>query len=762
MSDTANNPESAPGNPNNLYSTLAVSGATIIAVTLIWNFLRNKNKYKTWFYRKNYVTNFGRDPIAPDQRAGSGVFSWIPYVIKYDMEKNVLPNYGGLDMVLYVRFLGLAFWFFFACMVFVVIALIPTYATGSNKTLPPSDINFVRGLDVISLGNLPQYSSKMWVTWVSVFVVTAFSALLVRKYWQDSFRYNMLDMQKDHMRSRTVMVHDIPTLIATDSKLGNEFSRIYDPSNVVGARMAPNAAKLRDLQQERFENANKLKITRDLIAEFPDKERPTHRPKLVPGTAKVDSEQHFDSEVKRLDAEIEAERARYNNEADVSNNTREGFVLFKLRALALASSQTNHMDRPSQMQCEIAPEPYNVYWESLPVRGIQKKLRLLISITLLVLLFIFWAVPVTFFQAISSLDALSRFPGLSFLTPVANSLPTFVTGIIQGILPSLALIIFMALLPKILGAIHFIAAPKTHAKLDNQVMKSYFAFLFLNVFLVTVIAGSLFKVIQRIVESPTTTPSLLATGISAQTSFYISYVLVNMAANFLFLTRVVPFLVNRILRKFLAKTKEEKAKKDIPPPLSVNTKIAKELILFTICLIYLSIGPLISVFATIYFGFAYMTTKFHVMYTYSPPHEGAKITPTVITVITVMTVFYQLIMVGIFSIKYFFYGIIVLICVPFTIGWYIYCKNRYERGFTHVPVSLLPATQKSDLDLNNALISYRDPATTTPAEYGANKFEIVYPEDQPIDNAARLGFTRDKMMEEGNLVHSASPTIRSD
>ncbi|PRP88346.1 hypothetical protein PROFUN_03260 [Planoprotostelium fungivorum] len=763
MSGTANSPDSTAGNPNELYSSLAVAGATIVIVCIVWNVIRNR--YPSFFYRKAYATNFGRDPIAPDIRSADGWFNWIPYTITYDTNQLILPNYGGLDMAIYVKFLGYAFWFFFINMILVCAALIPTYATGPNQFLAADDPNFVRGMNVITLSNLGSNDPKTWVAFASVFWVTITFCILIYLFWKDSMKLNFLDLTRDGARARMVMVHNIPDQFATSATLNNEFKRIYAENNVVKSIVNPKADDIRDLQDERRKNSDKLRVVRDLIAQ--GAERPQHRPKFIPGlSAKVDSEEHYNSELLRLDQEIDEKRSMLLNEGQTGNdiNTREGFTAFNLRSIAMASSQTNHMDPHDFLTCEPAPEPENVFWQNLDVNIHARVVRWLISLTLVVLLFIFWAVPVTFLQGITSLDTLSRLGPFSFLAKVVDILPKFVVGIIQGILPSLALTIFMALLPTILKAIFSISAPRTHAKLDNDVMKSYFSFLFINVFLVTVIAGTIFKVIQKIIADPTTTPTLLAQGISAQTSFYINYLLVNLAGNFLFVSRLIPFLISRLLAKFLSKTREEKAKRDIPSPIGINIKITKELILFAIGLIYLTIGPLISVFATLYFGFSYLTSKYSFMFSITPAQDGAKMTPTIVTIVTCMMILYQLIMVGIFAIKFFEYGIIVIVCTPFTIGWYIYLRRRFRRAFMFVPVSMIPNAEYPREELEAEADKYVDPAIGPQSEYGP-KLEIIYPEEaHPVPTEERTNARKEVEMESGlRMVYSPgnSPKPRS-
>lgn len=101
------------------------------------------------------------------------------------------------------------------------------------------------------------------------------------------------------------------------------------------------------------------------------------------------------------------------------------------------------------MKVHPAPDLNDVEWNNLRMRLKELSIRLIVICTILVLLYLFWSIPVAFVSSISNLENLAKIPGLNFLVALTKYNATL-KGFIQSFLPSLALIIFMAIFPLIL------------------------------------------------------------------------------------------------------------------------------------------------------------------------------------------------------------------------------------------------------------------------------------------------------------------------
>ena len=76
----------------------------------------------------------------------------------------------------------------------------------------------------------------------------------------------------------------------------------------------------------------------------------------------------------------------------------------------------------------------------------EAKVRQIISYAATAGLIVLWSFPVAFIGIVANVSALSKYPWLSWI----SKLPGSVLGIIQGILPPLALALLMMVLPVIL------------------------------------------------------------------------------------------------------------------------------------------------------------------------------------------------------------------------------------------------------------------------------------------------------------------------
>ena len=87
---------------------------------------------------------------------------------------------------------------------------------------------------------------------------------------------------------------------------------------------------------------------------------------------------------------------------------------------------------------------------------------------------IVWSIIVTFVTSIATLDQLIKL--LPFLAPL-KALPTWFVGLIQGIIPALAIAGLMALLPMILKWLLVFAGVPLKTEVQLGLMHLYFIFL---------------------------------------------------------------------------------------------------------------------------------------------------------------------------------------------------------------------------------------------------------------------------------------------
>ena len=95
-----------------------------------------------------------------------------------------------------------------------------------------------------------------------------------------------------------------------------------------------------------------------------------------------------------------------------------------------------------------APEARDVFWPNLRLNFKQLYTRRLAVQFFTILLVGLWAIPVAFVASLTTLEALSSNQGLGWIDDVVSQ-SAALKGFLEGFLPTLAMIIFFAILPMI-------------------------------------------------------------------------------------------------------------------------------------------------------------------------------------------------------------------------------------------------------------------------------------------------------------------------
>lgn len=151
-------------------------------------------------------------------------------------------------------------------------------------------------------------------------------------------------------------------------------------------------------------------------------------------------------------------------------------------------------------------------------------------------------------------------------------------------MPSLALIIFMALLIHILRAMVNVQGLYMHSEARKSVLRfvyspiihifsKYFTFLVVNVFLGMLLISSAFNISSYVTQIQFTyitsgldVVNLLATSIPKQCNFFINYILLNSLLSYsLFLLRPGYLIINLLKTTFLGKSLRDQKDLSAPP-----------------------------------------------------------------------------------------------------------------------------------------------------------------------------------------------------
>ena len=235
---------------------------------------------------------------------------------------------------------------------------------------------------------------------------------------------------------------------------------------------------------------------------------------------KVDTIDHCRKEVARLNLEIEIDQ-QHPEKFPLMNSA---FIQFNHQVAAHMACQTVSHHVPKQMAPRIVEiSPDDVIWDNMSIKWWERYLRTFGILALVSGMVIGWAFPVAFTGLLSQLSYLEdTFPWLSWI----DTLPDWFVSAVQGILPALFLAILMAILPLILRFLSRAQGQHTGMAVELTVQNYYFAFLFVQLFLVVAISSSFSTVINNVTDV-TSWPELLAQNIPSSSNYFFSYMILQ-------------------------------------------------------------------------------------------------------------------------------------------------------------------------------------------------------------------------------------------
>ena len=227
------------------------------------------------------------------------------------------------------------------------------------------------------------------------------------------------------------------------------------------------------------------------------KDRPTHRLKPLIGK-KVDTINWCREEIARLNPLIDVDQTNYRaGEATPRNAV---FVEFWNQTQAQAAFQMVAHHQPLHMAPRVVGlSPEEVVWSNMGITWRTRTIRNILSIAFVVVLIIFWSIPVAFVGSISQITYLTQvLPWLSFI----NNCPKVILGLITNLLPVIMLSILMSLVPPIMRLMGKVAGKPTLSLVELRCHESYFWFQLIQVFLVTTMSSAASAAVPEIIDNP--------------------------------------------------------------------------------------------------------------------------------------------------------------------------------------------------------------------------------------------------------------------
>ncbi|OZJ03349.1 hypothetical protein BZG36_04208 [Bifiguratus adelaidae] len=688
-------------------SAIIFNGVVCIILYTIFGYVRALNR-KVYAPRTYLVPKEKQSPTL-----ASRITSWLPALLR--TPDDVIIARTSLDAYVFLRFLRLGIAVFTLFTIVGAPLLMAVDGTGNNSQT---------GVASITISNISIGSGRYWAHLIIAVLISVCTIALIFYEMQKFIRFRqewlLSPEYAGSVQSRTLLVTSIPQDMNNETALHHIFDEY--PGGVEKIWLNRNAQDLPKKIAEREKLVKKLENveTKYIVNsakhlkefgyttdsqeqpqfEIPEKLRPLHRTSKIPFHGpKVDSITTYRASIAELNSQIDNGQKSPNDYPKGSS----AFVLFRKQIAAHLAAQALCYDKILRMAPKyVDVNPDDVVWTNLSISPWQRIVRRIISNAIASAIIVFWAIPVTFVASISQLDQLIA--ALPFLKPLENL--GVVTGIIQGILPPVALAVLLALVPIVFTLLTKFEGVPTHTAIDFEMMHKYFGFLVVQVLLVTTIGGGFISSVQSFTSNPGSIVQSLAKQLPKIYSYFVSYVLLlALSSSAKALLQLVPLVLNILFGYFLTSSPRSIWNLQSKlPTLQYGTSFPAQSLVFCIGLLYCVISPVIVPFVALYFVLYYIVYMYIIMYVYdSGIPTGGLAYPRNLRYLFVGLIVAQLTMIGLFFLDSAFgEGVIMVIVLIGTIVSLIAFDNLYPSLTHFLPTNLVAAgtTHRSTQPLN--------------------------------------------------------------
>ena len=546
-----------------------------------------------------------------------------------------------------------------------------------------------RDLDVLSIAHIAPGSPTLWAHVVSVLWKTG---LFLVALWRFS-------RWLEEEQRRQIIARNASTVIVSDVPLASD-----DSAKEAACALLPAVVPLTVVESSAVydvdESAKLLAKCETLVARLEAAtlafektgDSPTHRAKCCYG-ARVDSIETYSNELQAVDNRLGALRsAMLEGSQCVDARLRNAaFLTCASAQQAALAAQSRVAADVSTWTTAIAPPPEDLLWHNVGRLSFRARFVLsLLTQAALWAMVLFFMVPIAAVSAVSNLSSLDTM--LPFLKLITR-LPV-VASILQGILPTLALKIFLALLPAIVRSLASAGGIWTRSGLDRAELRGLALFSFVNVFLGNALAGGVLSSLKQIADRPAGLLPLLGRSLPSTTRFFMSFILLATATDtlgaFPGLIDCLIYLAKMRLLKY-ARTPRLEASCWLPKAASLGNETSKALLIFVLTVCLSSIQPLVLVTGLAYFLLRLIGAKAQVLLTHEPAYSGdGRMWAPLRNRVVVALVVYQLSTAGVLGLKQATGpALVTLAVVPFTLVAMRALIQRFDHALT--PLAWLPS-----------------------------------------------------------------------
>lgn len=694
------------------FSSFLTSLGTSFLIFLVLMFLftwLSRNPANKEIYYPNRILR-GLDPLETGSKSRNP-FTWIREALS-STEQDVI-NISGVDTAVYFVFLTTVFGILVLSGIVLLPVLLPVAATSkATKVGNATSEGAFNDLDKLAIGQIEKGSRRLWFYLGATYWVSFVSYYLLWKAYNhiSSLRATALSSSDVKAEQFAVLVRDIPTPPEGQTRkqqVDSYFKAIY-PDTFYRSLVVTDNKQVNKISTELEGYKKKLAHAEAVYEESkkktgkPEGVRPTNKLGFLGLLGKkVDTIEHCNEKINELTPLLEAEQQVTLRDKQQA----AAIVFFTSRLTAATASQSLHDRKVDHWTVVDAPEPRQVIWSNLHRRFYERQTRSIVVYVIVALTILFYTIPIGLISAFTTLKNLEKL--LPFLKPVVNI--AAIKTVLEAYLPQIALILFLALLPKFLLFLSKAEGIPSKSHAFRAASGKYYYFTVLNVFLGVTIGGTLFDSFKDIEKNPNSVVPILARSLPANATFFLTFVALKFFVGYgLELSRLVPLIVFRLKKKYLCKTEAELKEAWTPGDLGYSTRIPNDMLVVTIVLCYCTIAPIIIPFGVLYFGLGWLVLRNQALKVYVPSYESyGRIWPHIFNRVLASLILFQVLMFGFLGGVMRFPYTVLLIFLPSTsLVFGLVCSNKFYRFFQFTALEVACHELKEPLDVDAVFRSY--------------------------------------------------------
>lgn len=429
---------------------------------------------------------------------------------------------------------------------------------------------------------------------------------------------------------------------------------------------------------------------------------------------KVDTIYYCRKELARLNHEIAQDQANLE-QFPLMNSA---FIQFNHQVAAHMACQSLSHHIPRQMAPRtVEVNPMEVIWDNLTMPWWSRYVRMGAIVALIVTLIILWSPIVAFTGGLSKISTLTD--EVHWLAWI-EKLPQWLISFVQGVLPPAILAILFAVLPIILRFMAELTGTTTMGERELLVQNFYFAFVFIQLFLVVSISSGITGTLDTLLKDPSKTgqtlinvPTTLAQELPKSADYFFSYMILqafSISSGTLLQIAAVALL---LFSRFLDTTPRQKVRRVLSRPgITWGNMIPVYTNFGAIGLIYAVIAPLLMIVLLITFSIFWFTYRYQMIYvSYAKAETNGLIFPKAINQLFTGLYFLEITLVGLFLLQTgggtscFPQAIVMVVTLIFTVLFQVLLNRAFSPLFKYLPITFEDEAVERDEEFQRAQAS---------------------------------------------------------